>query len=70
MDYTHDRQQLIEEINLIPDSHLSQLFDLLDSFRMGLQAAEKEGAAASQTQATSALASLAGSWKGRLVGEP
>jgi Mg-chelatase subunit ChlI len=63
MDYTRDRQQLIEEINLIPDSHLRQLFDLLHSFRIGLEAAEQEGIATSAPQTTLVLASLAGSWK-------
>jgi hypothetical protein len=70
MDQPIDRQQLIEEINLIPDSHLRPLFDLLHYFRLGLQAADPETCTTPSSQASSVLASLAGSWEGDLVREP
>jgi len=72
MNQPSDRQQLIDEINLIPESHLRQLFDLLHYFRLGLQTADQEATQASSypTKSTSVLASLAGSWEGDLVREP
>ena len=72
MNQPSDRQQLIDEINLIPESHLRQLFDLLHYFRLGLQTADQEVTQASlhPPQSTSVLASLAGSWEGDLVREP
>ncbi len=67
-----DRQQLIDEINLIPESHLRQLFDLLHYFRLRLQASNQETTQARShpSQSASVLASLAGSWEGDLVREP
>jgi hypothetical protein len=49
-----DRQQLIDEINLIPESHLRQLFDLLHYFRLGLQASNQSN--------VEAIMSHAGDW--------
>jgi len=49
-----DRQQLIDEINLIPESHLRQLFDLLHYFRLGLQASSPSN--------VEAIMSHAGDW--------
>ena len=50
-----DRQQLIDEINLIPKSHLRELFDLLHYFRLGLQA--------SNQSKVEALMNHAGDWE-------
>lgn len=66
------RQQLINEIELIPESRLQELFDFLHYFRLGLQVAHQQEteAIASPAPTTSVLASLAGSWEGNLVREP
>ena len=71
MNQPSDRQQLIDEINLIPESHIRELFELLHYFRLGLQVAAQEATQASSqpSQSTSVLASLAGSWQGELVRE-
>ncbi len=55
MDQFSDCQQLIDEINLIPESHLREIFDLLHSFRLGLQASSPSN--------TEAILSHAGDWE-------
>lgn len=49
------RDQVIDEVQRIPDAHLAQVFDLLHFFRIGLEA--------DRSHPADTLMAFAGAWK-------